>query len=321
MPWQLTALLLALALPASGAIWTAALNAYQQKSVGPADTSVLPELWKEYGFQEGETATYAQGAKQLKATAWRFEESTGPMAAYWWQAPEGGKPIPSMKNGLAAKGITLAAVGNYLVRFEGTYRPSASEIGFWVERFPGYRNRSLPALPTYLPEGASSRRYIVGPQGIAAFLHDLPVATPGFHFGTEIVVARYPTKAGELRVAVAGFANHAMARQQLPAFQQFAGQNAKRSGALIVVALPPVPSDAAPILDKIRYDTVVEFSDTVPTKMPNIAGVVLGSFRFVGALILVGLGSGGSVALFLFLRQRSRDSGSSLDAMTRLNLE
>ena len=321
MPWQLSALLLALSFHATAAIWPAAIDAYQQKSVGPADTSVRPEVWKEYGFQDGEAATYAQGTKQLTATAWRFDESTGPMAAYWWQVPAGGKPIPLMKNGLVAKGVTLAAIGNYLVRFEGSYRPSASEMGFWVERFPGYRNRSLPALPTYLPAGASSRRYIMGPRGLAAFVHDLPVATAAFQFGTEIAVARYPSAEGELRVLVAGFPNHAMARQQLPAFQQFAGQNAKRSGALVIVALPPVPADAAKILDKIRYDAVVQYSDTAATKFPNIAGVVLGSFRFVGALILVGLGSGGSVALFLFLRQKARDSGKSLDAMTRLNLD
>lgn len=324
MPWLVVVsrlcLLLGLTLSASAAIWPVAIDAYRQKSVAPADTSVLPELWKEYGFEEGETATYANGTKPLTVTAWRFVESTGAMAAFYWQAPEGGAPIPLMKNALAAKGVTLAAVGNYLVRFEGSYRPSASEIGFWVERFPGYRNRSLPALPMFLPEGAVSRRYIVGPQGIAAFLHDLPVATAAFEFGTEILVARYPTASGELRVAVAGYPNHAMARQQLPAFQQFAGQNAKRSGALVVVALPRVPADAAKVLDKIRYDTIVEFSDTAPTKMPNIAGLVLGSFRLVGMLILVGLGSGGAVALFLFLRQRSRDGGS-LEAMTRLNID
>ncbi|MBY0503219.1 MAG: hypothetical protein K2X03_04890 [Bryobacteraceae bacterium] len=314
-------LLLALASAAPAAIWPGEIDAYRQKTAGPADTSVLPELWKEYGFAEGETATYANGAKQLTATAWRFAESTGPMAAFYWQAPAGGTPIPLMKNGLAAKGVTLAAVGNYLVKFEGSYRPSASEIGFWVERFPGYTNRALPALPIYLPEGATSRRYITGPQGIAAFLPDLPVKTAAFEFGTEILVARYPTPSGELRVAVAGFANHAMARQQLPAFQQFAGEHAKRSGALVIVALPPVPADAAVVLDKLKYDSVVEYSDTVPTKMPNIAGLVLGSFRLVGALILVGLGSGGSVALFLFLRQRRRESGVSLDAMTRLNLD
>ena len=188
------------------------------------------------------------------------------MAAYFWQAPEGGKPIPLLKHGLAAKGITLAAIGNYLVRFEGTYRPSASEIGFWVERFPGYRNRSLPGLPRYLPEGAVSKRYIVGPQSLQAFLRDLPAATPAFEFGTEIMLARYPTPTGELSVAVAGFPNHAIARQQLPAFQQFAGPHARRSGALIVVALPQVPAGAESLLSQIRYGAVVQFSDTAPTK-------------------------------------------------------
>ena len=321
MPWQLVGCWLALSLTATAAIWPPAIDPYQRKEAVPADVSAHADVWKEYGYLDGETATFVNGQKQLKATAWHFEESTGPMAVFYWQAPAGGTPIPLMKNALAAKGVTLAAVGNYLVRFEGSYRPSASESEFWVERFPGYRNRSLPALPLYMPAGASSVRYIVGPRSLALFLGELPVNTPAFHFGTEIMLSRYPTPSGELRVAVASFPNHAIARQQLPAFQQFAGANARRSGALVVVALPQVPADAGPILDKIKYDTIVEYSETVPTKMPNVAGVVLGSFRLVGFLILLGAGSGGSVALFLFLRQRGRDTGKSLDAMTRLNLD
>ena len=305
---------------ASGAIWPPEIDAYRCQTVAPADTSAQADVWKEYGFVEGEKATYQQGARQLTATAWRFNESTGPMAAFFWHAPAGGTPIPLMKNALAAKGVTLAAVGNYLVRFEGSYRPSASEIGFWVERFPGYRNRALPALPMFLPEGATSKHYIVGPRSLAAFLGELPVAAAAFDYGTEMLVARYPTAKGELRVVIAGFPNHAIARQQLRPFQQFAGLNARRSGALVVVALPPVPEDAALVLDQIKYDSVVQFSETVPVRMPNIGGLVLGSFRMVGWLSFVGMGSGGAVALVLVMRRRSRDRGTSTDVMTRLNL-
>ena len=320
MPWQLIGLLLTLALGAPAAIWPPEIDAYKRKTVSPADTAAQADVWREYGFVEGEKATYAQGGRPLTATAWRFNESTGPMAAFYWQAPAGGTPVPLMKNALAAKGVTLAAVGNYLVRFEGSYRPSASEIGFWVERFPEYRNRSLPALPMFLPEGATSKHYIVGPHSLAAFLGELPLAAAAFQYGTEILVARYPTDKGGLRVVIAGFPNHAIARQQLRPFQQFAGLNARRSGALVVVALPPVPEDAALVLDKIKYDTVVEFSDTVPTRMPNIGGLVLDSFRMVGLLGLVGASSGGAVALVLMARRRSRDSGTSTDVMTRLNI-
>lgn len=320
MPWKLVALCLALALSAPSAIWPPEIDAYKRQTVAPA-TVAQADVWQEYGFVEGETATYLQGAKKLVATAWRFNESTGPMAAFYWQAPAKGTPIPLMKNALAAKGLTLAAVGNYLVRFEGTYRPSAGEIGFWVERFPGYKNRALPALPMFIPAGATSKHYIVGTRSLAAFLGELPAATAGFEYGTEMVVARYPTPKGELRVVIAGYPNHAIARQQLRAYQQFAGLNAKRSGALVVVALPPVPEDAGLILDKIKYDSVVEFSDTAPTKMPNIAGLVLGSFRLVGALSLVGIGSGSAVALYLFLHNRRQDRGTATDSMTRLNID
>ena len=320
MPWQLIAFTLVLASSASGAIWPPEIDAYKRQTVAPADTAVQADVWQEYGFVEGEKAVYQQGARKLTATAWRFNESTGAMAAFFWHAPAGGTPIPLMKNALAAKGVTLTAIGNYLVRFEGSYRPSASEIGFWVERFPGYRNRALPALPMFLPEGATSKHYVVGPRSLAAFLGELPAATAAFEFGTELLVARYPTPKGELRVVIAGFPNHAIARQQLRPFQQFAGLNARRSGSLVVVALPPVPEDAAQVLDKIKYDTVVEFSDTVPVRMPNIGGLVLSSFRMVGLLSLVGIGSGAAVAIVLLMRRRSRESGTSTDVMTRLNI-
>jgi hypothetical protein len=311
MPWQLTGLFLA-------AIWPPAIDDYKQITVAPADISVQAEVWKEYGFVEGETAQYENGPRKLTVTAWRFQESTGPMAAYFWQAPPQGTPIPLMKHALAAKGVTLAAVGNYLMRFEGTYRPSASELNFWVEHFPGYRNRSLPALPLYLPDGAVSKRYIMGPHSLKAFLSEVPEQAVGFHFGTEILASYYPTASGRVRVAVAQYPNHQIARQQLKPFQQFAGENARRSGALVVVALPPVPADASTILDKIKYDTIVEFTDTEPTKMPNVGGLLIGSFRLVGFLMLVGLGSGAVVAL-LILFGRTRES--RLEVMTRLRID
>lgn len=311
MPWQLTGLFLA-------AIWPPAIDDYKQTAVTPPDISVQADVWKEYGFVEGETAQYENGPRKLRATAWRFDESTGPMAAYFWQAPPDGTPLPLMKHALAAKGVTLAAVGNYLVRFEGTYRPSASEINFWVENFPGYRNRSLPALPRFLPPGAVSKRYIMGPQSLRAFLGELPEQSVGFEYGTEILVAYYPTATSRIRVAVAQYPNHQIARQQLRPFQQFAGENARRSGALVVVALPPVPADASTILDKIRYDTIVEFTDTEPTQMPNVAGLLIGTFRLVGFLILVAAGGGGFFALLIFL-SRTRDS--RFEAMTRMNID
>jgi len=318
MPWQLIGLLLALSLTASAAIWPPSIDPYQRQAVAAPDVSTPAGLWQEYGFVEGEIATYTNGAKQLTATAWRFQESTGPMAVFFWLAPAGGTPLSPLKHALAAKNVTLAAIGNYLVRFEGTYRPSANEIEFWVEHFPGYRNRSLPALPTYLPPGAASLRYIVGPKSLAYFFSELPVATAAFQFSSELILARYPTPAGELRVSVASYPNHHIARQQLPAYQQFAGTNARRSGALVIVALPQVPADAGPILDKIRYDAVVEFSETVPTQMPNVGGLLVAIFRLVGVLGVVGIGGGGLVALILLARTRAREK---VPEMTRLNID
>src|SRR5690349_19902546 len=115
MPWQLTVALLTLTLTASAATWPAVIDDYKQTSVGPADISANAEVWKEYGFIDGETALYENGGRKLTATAWHFQESTGPMAAFWWQAPPNGSPIPLMKNALVAKGVTIAGVGNYLV--------------------------------------------------------------------------------------------------------------------------------------------------------------------------------------------------------------
>lgn len=321
MPWKLVAGSLVLALSAPAAIWPPNIDPYQRKSAAPVALGEQAEVWQEYGFAEGETAVYENGAKKLTATAWRFNDSTGPMAAFYWQAPAESKPIPFLKNSLAGKGVTLAAVGNYLMRFEGTYRPSANEILFWGEHFPSFRERSLPALPRFIPENASSIRYITGPKSLKAFLGDLPEAAAAFHFGTEIALVKLPTATGEVRAAIAGFPNHAMARQQLPHFQQYAGQNARRSGALVITALPPVPADAAPVLDKIKYDSLVDFSETAPTQMPNVGGLLIGTFRLVGFLILIGAGSGGFVALLLYL-SRGRERKEPLNAvMTRLNLD
>lgn len=307
MPWQIILL---------AAIWPENLEPYNRTAVEPRPVGENQSVWQEYGLEEAETATYERpgGARKLAFTAWKFKDSTGAMSAYRWLAPADSQPVKNVRYSARNAQATLASYGNYVVRFEG-YRPSSGEIGFWIERLPGYKTGSLPALPTHLPEEGRtpySERYIVGPESLKLFAPEVPLDALGFSYGTEAMLAKY----GATRMLLIGFPNHAIARKQLPLVEQTSGgATVKRSGPLVAVAFGP---SAETVAAKVKYDQQAQFSETVATKMPPVADMILAIFELTGLLLVVCVGGGLSVAAFLIWQRRARGGGE--EPMTTLKI-
>lgn len=311
MPRQVAAkvLFLLLSFSCQAAIWPPSLDAYKRISAEPLNDD--SPVWKEYGLQEAERAQFARAGRITKIVveARRFNDSTGATAAAQL---------------LRSTAPTLYTRGNYVVAFLSGYKPSAGELEFWTDRLPGYKYGPTPTLPSFLPkEGrlADHDRYILGPASLQAFLPSIPAQAANFEaFQTEAQLADY----GAAMLAVFRFPTPAIAKAQLKEFASVPNAKIKRTGPVVAVAIgkdQPVPDDLADrLLKGVSFDILFDYTETTPTKPPNVAAMILAIFELAGVVILVGLGGGLLVAAALVFARRSR--GNQEDpSMTTLKLD
>jgi hypothetical protein len=320
----MTRFLLALLLPtlAQAAIWPDAIGAYRRTA---ASKPVLADgpLWDEYGLRESETATYENGSARFTATAWRLQDSTGALAAYYWQRP--GKSEPSKVAALAAEtaGSLLLVHGNYLLSFSG-YKPTTPELDPIVESLRNLDTTALPALPGYLPSQdlvPGSERYITGPASLRKFNPGIPPSAAAFHLGAEAQLGGFHGPKGETVLTIFNYPTHQIAMQQAASLGKIPGAEVKRSGPLVAVILsPPDPDAAERLLAQVRYQAEVTRDERVPTLRDNIGNLVVNAFVLTGLLLVFcvvsGLALGGSRAFLRHFRK-----GEDPDAMITLHLE
>lgn len=272
-------------------------------------------MWDEYGLKDSEQAAY----DGFTATAWRFQDSTGAMAAYQWLRPRDARPAGAGKLAAALPNGLLIAHGNYLFRFDG-YVPKDEELASLYQTLPNFHSPPLPALAGYLPEDGlepNSERYITGPSALASFYPRIPPSVAAFHLGTEALVGTYRNGT---RMAVFSFPTPQIAQQRIGEFQQIPDALAKRSGPLIAVIVSPADrNEAERLLSKVRYQAEITWSEHVPTRRDNIGDLVINAFILIGLLLIfatvAGLGVGG-VRAFL----RTRRGGKEAEAMITLHL-
>ena len=304
------------------AVWPETLGEFQRVSrqqATAADGAIAGEL----GFQEGEQAVYASAAKKFDARAQRFLDTTGAMAAF--QAGRPATARPSSLDVLAVETPTgaMVAFGNYLLSFDG-YKPTAAELKALYGVLPKLEQASLPGLMDQLPaEGLTpnSGRYIIGPQGLAAFDPRIPPSTAGFHMGTEAQAGTYKAPTGEMRLVIFSFPTPQIAQQRVPEFQKIAGAVVKRSGPLVAVTVAPPDANAAErTLAQMRYEATITWSEHVPTQRDNIGDLVINAFILVGLLLLFALASGVGFGGLRVLWRRTRGLEDS-EPMILLHLD
>ena len=308
---------------AMAAIWPDALGTLHRSSVkAAAPPGADAAIWDEYGFREGETAQYEGPGEKFSATAYRFQDPTGAMAAFEWLRPADAKPSNLAKLAAETADGALLVHGNYLLRFDG-YHPGMPLLTTLIEGLRQVDNSPLPALMDYLPTQdlvANSQRYAMGPAALQRFDPGIPPATAAFHLSAEAQLGVYQAPGGELKLAIFNYPTPPIARQQAAEFQKIAGAMVKRAGPLVAVILSPANADAAErLLSLIRYQADVTLDERVSTRRDNIGNLVINAFILIGILLAFstvgGLAFGGVRA---FLRRGTR--GQEADAMIVLHL-
>ena len=306
-------------LPMAAAILPDSIGAFQRTKADPVQLTD-EALWREYGFQDGEKATYAAGGKEFTATAWRMLDATGALGAFDWQRPSESKSSVLAK--LAAETATgvMLVHHNYLLAFEG-YKPTNDELVALAESLKNRDGAPLPTLPDFLPTqnlAPNSERYVLGPVALEKFASVVPPSTAAFHLGGEAQVASFRSPAGEMKLVLFNYPTPQIAMQRIAEFEKIPQAMVKRSGPLVAAVLAPPDANAAErLLALVRYQGSITLSERVPTRRDNIGDLIINAFVLIGALLafcfVAGLAFGG----FRYFRRRK---GLDPEAMITLHL-
>jgi hypothetical protein len=292
---------------------------YHRTSATPV-TLTDQALWQEYGFQQGEKATYEGGDEKFTVTAWRLQDATGALGAFDWQ-----RPADAVKSSLAELAAQtddglLVVHDNYLLFFAG-YKPDNAELIALAAGLKNVDTSPLPTLPGFVPTAGlipNSERYVLGPAGLAKFAPGISPGTAGFHVSAEAQVARFHTAAGEMTLAVFEYPTQQIARQRLEDFNKTPNVMAKRSGPLVAAVLAPSSNDAAEaLLAQVRYKANLSMDEYVPTKRDNIGVLVINAFELIGILLIFCAVSGFAYGGWKLFR---RKKGAEQDAVITLHI-
>ncbi|MCX6585984.1 MAG: hypothetical protein NTX13_05330 [Acidobacteria bacterium] len=293
--------LLGLAGTLSAALLPEGLELHARKSATPL-TAPDPALWREYGFQEGESAIYeGRGrpnekgvtgpVKSFTVSAWRLRDSTAALAVWQILRPADAQPAPDAATKVAARAgaQTLLAYGNYVLRFDG-YQPEHDTIHQVILSLPRFENAALPALTRFLPAEARARnseRYITGPVSLEKFAPRVPPSVVAFQFDTEGITGRFTDRDGAVDLVVFSYPNHQIAQMQIAAFQALPGLTASRSGPLIaVVTQAPNPDAAQRVLSQVQYEATVTLNaNAAPPPQQNVGELIIAIVKLAGILI------------------------------------
>jgi len=316
------ALLLLLPTLATAAIWSDDLGPFHRVSAQPVAFQSNQPIWDEYGFQDGEEARYEGAGEKFIARAWRFQDSTGAMAAFEWMRLPGSKPSALGRLAAEDSNVITIAHGNYVLVFVG-YHPSTQFLTTVIENLKQVDNSPLPTLIDYLPSRdlvPNSERYVEGPAALHEFYPGIPPATAAFHLGAEAQMGTFRSPGGDLKLAIFDYPTPQIAMQQTAEFQKIGGAMVKRAGPLVAVILSPTNADAAEkLLSLVRYQAAVTLDERVNTRRDNIGNLVINAFILIGILLSFSLVGGlafGGVRTFL----RRGGRGEAADAMIVLHL-
>jgi len=306
MPRLLVALAISLCPLASAAIWPEQWGDSHRISAGPADLTVNPELWKEYGLQSTERADYGG----FKATAYRFKDTTGAFAAAQW---------------LQSFDPNTATLGNYVIGCSGKC-PPIPKLKEWLSANPppGLSRAAYPVLDTYFPPKnliTGSKRYIYGPAALAQFEPRVPPSAAAFDFSTEGQLAKYRSPNGEATLTIFSYPTPMMARQQVTEFEKLPGAAVKRTGALVAVVFTASRPIADALLPQINYQASISMDQVPPLvlKPESAANMLLAIISLSGVVLSFCILSGLAFGLIRVLARKFGYSHAD-DSMITLHL-
>jgi hypothetical protein len=279
------------------------------------------KLWSEYGLQESETGEYFIGTEQFAATAYRLQDPTAALAAFYWQRPKNAVVSPVEKLSGETANELIVAHGNYVLLFQG-YKPRVADLIGLYAHLPKLDQSPLPGLIGFQPTAGllpNSERYVTGPAGLEMFFPGIQPGLAAFSLGAEGHIGTFRSGNGEMKLAIFSYPTPNMARERLAEMQKLPEAMAKRTGPLVAIILSPANADDAErLLSQVRYQASISWSQYVPSRRDNIGNLVVNAFILIGVLLafstVAGLAFGG--LRVLMKRGRIEDP----EAMTVLDL-
>ncbi len=305
------------------AIWPEQLGPFTR---GPIKPVALTDsaVWEEYGLVQTEQAEYKSDSLRFTASAFRFRDPTGAMAAFQWQKPAGSTPSKLGELAVETPDAVVLAFHNYLLRLEG-WKPDGAELAPLLETLPQIDQSALPTLPGYMPaagRASNSERYVLGPASLARFEAGIPPSVAAFHLGTEAQLAEFKAKGGNIRMAVFSYPTPDLARERAAEFSKLQGALVKRSGPLVAVILSPSdPDEAERLLARVQYQATITWNERVPTARDNVGNLILNILVLTGVLILFCAAAGVAFGGARILARRYFKGWVDDQAMILLHLE
>jgi hypothetical protein len=296
---------------------------------------------KEYGFQNGATATYQREGETLTLRALRFGDLSGAYGAYsfyrgtGWPKAEIGSGAASNHNrvifwnGVTVVDATFSKIGSM----------SGSELRELAKQMPVAQGSKALAPPilAILPKGSldgQTTHYAMGPAGYAGAGGALPAELVGFDHDAEAVTADYSLTSNSATLTLIEYPTPQMAaayETKIRAYIQ-AGNKAqppfpktladsdqaslevRRSGPVVaLVSGDAVPDESHKLLASVYYRedliSVPQPTDSEASKAGQLLwGIATLVMIGAGAAILLGFFLGGGRALYRMARGRPASS-------------
>ena len=273
-------------------------------TVDPTGGNVL----KEYGFTDGETATYSNEGRTLTIKAARFQDATGSYGAFTFYRS------PKMRTETIG---TMAASDNdrvlffrenvlVMAQFDRITAMSAAELRELAADLPaaGGTAANLPSLPSYYPRQQlvpNSAIFILGPEALARSGAPLDSATADFSMQPQIMTGKFSPDSGSADFVLIEYPTPQIAAARLRAIEaanantQGATFAAKRSGVLVALVKGNVSQgDAKSLLARVNYDADVTWNENAGnSKKDNIGNLVIAASILAGVIFLISVVTGG----------------------------
>jgi hypothetical protein len=327
-------------LPESFAGWVEKQSPKATGDAAQADPANAAAL-KEYGFQNGATATYERDGQTLTVRALHFNDLSGAYGAYsfyrgsGWPKEDIGMGAASNHNrvifwrGTTVVDATFSKIGSM----------SGSELRELARQMPeaqGSKGVAPPILGT-LPQKSldgQTAHYALGPTAYAGSGGVLPPELVGFDRDAEAVTANYSLTSGPATLTLIEYPTPQMAAAQETRIRNYihAGTNAqppfpkpladsdqaslevRRSGPVVaLVSGDAIPDESHKLLGSVYYrEDFVSIPQPTESEVTKTGRLLLGIATLViiggSAAILLGFFLGGGRALYRVARGKPASS-------------
>ena len=296
-------------------------------------------LFKEFGFENFESASYTRDGRTLQVKAARFADATGAYGAFTFYNQPEMQPEQIADQAVSNIDRVIFRRGNVLVTaiFQEVTAMSAAELRSLAEKLPqGLGSSRLPTVADYLPRPGlqkNSIRYVNGPKGFERANLSLPEEVVDFAGSSpELAIGRYRSDRGEAALAVIDYHTPQLAELKIRAINSLAQASgpapelfARKSGPIVAMVSGEIsPGEARSLLESVNYIAQVTWNERAPVTTGQVKDLIVNSFILIGAIMLIfivlgGFFGGARVLLrktFMRGRFRSGEEGE----MIRLNL-